>query len=151
MRKLLFGLLFCGCASAQATITDLGTLHVGEVISLTESNLVGDFNNSYTFSAAANVRDVMVQWVTQRVFPFYPVSHDHYTQLNVGNLPLDVSGQTELAFSGHAGGLNFTGGAGQFLPGSYYLEVTAVPEADTWLILLMGCGFLAWHMRHKHG
>lgn len=153
-RFTLLAVLLGLVGSTQAATIDLGALHIGQVIAFSDDNLVGSFSDSYTvdivdpLATAANPANIIVQWFKVRVGAFNVANGFQPDDFGVYGFETPLKSSTfSFAITGNGGANVFSSSGMQFLPGSYYAEITAVPEADTWLMILVGAGFLVWRMR----
>ncbi len=145
-------------AAAQATTTSLGTLGDGDFgFSAGGTGRGGTISDVVTFSlsAASSITDAFLAGgISPLTVSLYSVVLP--TNALVGSFsstlaPLNFGGQT---FSSLAkGNYEFLiSGTGLNRGGTYFnaFSVSAVPEADTWVMLVIGAGLIGFQLRRKH-
>ena len=154
-------LLFAGAGSAQAVTTDLGTVSDGSYGFSRALNFGETFTDYVNFDldTSADVTS-FIKSFDMSIFGFDLIGIDNFSagleQLGTGGFTSIASltsnpasfddllapGTYRFAVAGTASG---------FFGGLYRgtLHVAAVPEADTWVMLLMGLGLIAYQLRRK--
>jgi len=154
-------LLVAGASAAQAATTSLGTVDdgaygFGRAISFGET--FTDYV-SFTLNDSAEVSS-FIKSFDMSIFHFDLLGIDNFT---TGLQKLGVSGYSTIAsLASHPksfddllspGAYRFAigGTASGFFGGIYRgtLHVAAVPEADTWVMLLMAFGIVVYQLRRK--
>ncbi len=156
-------LLFAGMGSAHAVVTDLGTVSDGSYgfgRSLNFGETFTDYVN-FNLNTSADVTS-FIKSFDMSIFGFRPRRH---RQLHPPACRSSVrgGGYTSIAsftsnpasfddlLSPGAYRFSVAGTASGFFGGIYRgtLHVAAVPEADTWVMLLVGLGLVAYQLRRK--
>ena len=154
-------LLFAGGASAHAAAIDLGTpadgsYGFGRAVSFGET--FTDYVN-FNLDSSADVTS-FIKSFDMSIFGFDLVGIDNFT---TGLERLGTGGYSSIAsltsnpasfddlLSPGAYRFSVAGTASGFFGGLYRgtLHVAAVPEADTWVMLLMGLGLVGYQLRRK--
>jgi hypothetical protein len=154
-------LLFAGAGSAQAVAVDLGTVSDGNYGFGRALNFGETFTDHVNFNldTSADVTS-FIKSFDMSIFGFDLIGIDNFT---TGLERLGTGGYTSIASltSNPAsfddlltpGSYRFSvaGTASGFFGGLYRgtLHVAAVPEAETWVMLLMGLGLVAYQLRRK--
>ena len=154
MKRLLCAVALLGWVDiSQATVTDLGIIQPDALYATTVSGLVGAINDTVTFRLLTS-GIVSYAWTDANISNFNIGGGN--TSLNlVGGGSFDTfAGRALLGITGIGGATVFSGASREFQPGNYtlefsYHEATVLPEADTWLMMLAGAGFIAWRMRRS--
>ena len=145
--------------AAQATTTNLGTLGDGDLgFAGGATGPGGSISDIVTFSlsAASSVTDAFLAGgISPMTVSLYSVVGGSASTLLgsfTGSMsPLNIAGQTFSSLS--KGDYEFLiTGTGLSHGGSYFnaFAVSAVPEADTWVMLVIGAGLVGFQLRRKH-
>lgn len=149
---LLAVVLATSALSAQATVYDLGDLSSGNTFF--GNNVSGSFTDTFTFSLLDN-SDTSIGATPLNL------NFGRFSFLNINNLSLSLfdSGDTQLStgldFSQSlvAGNyyLNVSGVATGYFGGLYAggINVTPVPEAKTYTMMLLGLGLIGFIARRR--
>jgi hypothetical protein len=155
-------LLFAGMGSAHAVATDLGTVSDGSYGFGRALNFGETFTDYVNFDldSSADVTS-FIKSFDMSVFGFDLVGIDNFTtglqKLGSGGGYTSVASFTsnpasfDDLLSPGAYRFSVAGTASGFFGGIYRgtLHVAAVPEADTWVMLLVGLGLVAYQLRRK--
>ena len=145
-------------AAAQATTTSLGTLGDGDLgFSAGGTGPGGAISDVVTFSlsAASSISDAFlaggISPVKVSLYSVAIASNTLVGSFSNAMAPINFGGKT---FSSLAkGDYEFLiSGTGLSKGGSYFnvFSVSAVPEADTWVMLVVGAGLIGFQLRRKH-
>ena len=154
-------LMFAGIGSAQAITSDLGTVSDGSYgfgRSLNFGETFTDYVN-FNLDTSADVTS-FIKSFDMSIFGFDLVGIDNF---HTGLQKLGSGGYSSVAsftsnpssfddlLSPGAYRFSVAGTASGFFGGIYRgtLHVAAVPEADTWVMLLVGAGLVAYQLRRK--
>jgi len=154
-------LLFAGVGAAQANTTNLGTVSDGSY----GFGHALSFGETFTDYVSFNLNDSaevtsFIKSFDMSIFNFDLLGIDHFT---TGLERLGTGGFTSLAslttnpasfddlLSPGSYRFSIAGTASGFFGGIYRgtLHVAAVPEADTWVMLLMAFGIVVYQLRRK--
>ena len=147
-----------GMAAAQATTTNLGPLAAGDLgLTAGSAGSGGTVSDIVTFSlsAAGSITDAFlaggISPLTVSLYSVVGGSDSLIGSFSSSLAPLNFGGKT---FSSLAKGDYelLISGTGLTHGGSYFnaFAVSAVPEADTWVMLLLGAGLIGFQLRRKH-
>ena len=155
-------LMFAGIGSAQAITSDLGTVSDGSYgfgRSLNFGETFTDYVN-FNLDTSADVTS-FIKSFDMSIFGFDLVGVDNFhTGLqklgsgggytSIASFTSNPSSFDDLLAPG-AYRFSVAGTASGFFGGIYRgtLHVAAVPEADTWVMLLVGAGLVAYQLRRK--
>lgn len=143
---------FCFSAGAHATTTDWGSLSTGSTKSFFNTDLTGTFTDSYTFSLG---KDAMVgQASTPMLLKFGSWTISEIAGYSValfqsgGAKPIaaGTSFSTQLGKGIYQLNVSGTGTNGIY---SGALTVAAVPEPETWAMILIGATLVGFQLRRK--
>jgi hypothetical protein len=155
-------LLFAGAGSAHAVAIDLGTVSDGSYgfgRSLNFGETFTDYVN-FDLDTSADVSS-FIKSFDMSIFGFDLIGLDNFStgleRLGTGGSYSSIAALTSSPASFDdllsPGAYRFAiaGTASGFFGGLYRgtLHVAAVPEADTWVMLLMGLGLVAYQLRRK--
>jgi len=159
----LFGavLLFAGVGSAQAVTIDLGTASDGSYGFGRALNFGETFTDYVNFNldTSADVTS-FIKSFDMSIFGFDLIGIDNFSTglqkfggggyNSIASLTSNPASFDDLLSPG-AYRFSVAGTASGFFGGVYRgtLHVAAVPEADTWVMLLMGLGLVAYQLRRK--
>lgn len=158
-RTLAVLALTLGAATAaQATTTNLGPLAAGDLgMTVGSTGPGGTISDIVTFSlsAAGSITDAFLAGgISPLSVSLYSVtgsSNSLVGSFSNSFAPLNFAGKT---FSSLAKGDYelLIAGTGLAHGGTYLnaFAVSAVPEADTWVMLLIGAGLIGFQLRRKH-
>jgi hypothetical protein len=154
-------LLFATAGSAHAVATDLGTVSDGSYGFGRALNFGETFTDYVNFdlNSSADVTS-FIKSFDMSIFGFDLIGIDNFS---TGLEKLGTGGFTSIAsltsnpssfddlLSPGSYRFSVAGTASGFFGGLYRgtLHVAAVPEADTWVMLLMGLGLVAYQLRRK--
>ncbi len=146
-------------AGAQAKVTHLGKLSDGDVAATTGRVHGGTFSNTVTFRLASEsyVADVFtaLKGITSFTIDLFSGSN------MLGSFSGGAAGSPSTSFPTHVFGALSASTLGQHytlkIAGTgigharYFnaIAVSAVPEADTWLMLIAGIGLVGFQLRRK--
>lgn len=151
-RKLVLGtMLFTGAMAANASthITNLGTLEDGDF------GLVGGlFAKPQSFEDIVNFTLTSTSSITGFVTPFRLQSANWSltssgNTLGGGALTLGSYSFADLTPGSYSVSIFGTSRAFGFYTASYRVAVAAVPEMETWLMLAIGAGLVAFQLHRK--
>jgi hypothetical protein len=155
-------LLFAGAGSAHAVAIDLGTVSDGSYgfgRSLNFGETFTDYVN-FDLDSSADVSS-FIKSFDMSIFGFDLIGIDNFStgleRLGTGGSYSSIASLTsnpasfDDLLSPGAYRFSIAGTASGFFGGLYRgtLHVAAVPEADTWVMLLMGLGLVAYQLRRK--
>jgi hypothetical protein len=154
MKKLLSSLMIlalcCVAAEASAKTYSLGVLPIGTSV-VGNGEKPGGFADTFKFTLGG-VSDVMLAFTSSTGISslqglLQEKTHGGWTQVGSGF-------GTSSSFADLAAGKYRFDVIG-FVPTHYGhyaadISVSAVPEADTWMMLLIGGGMVAYQLRRKH-
>jgi hypothetical protein len=142
-------------AAAQATTTSLGTLGDGDLgFSAGGTGPGGAISDVVTFSlsAASSITDAFLAGgISPIKVSLYTASNTLIGSFSNAMAPINFGGKSFSSLS--KGDYEFLiSGTGSSKGGSYFnvFSVSAVPEADTWVMLVIGAGLIGFQLRRKH-
>jgi hypothetical protein len=153
-------LLAGGAQAAEAAAIPLGTIVPGHHYVLSDSPALGPFSDVYTFTLAAassitdgiladgvNGLSVELETLSGTAIGSVPLTLASTVSAGVATFANVAAGDYQLIISG----IN-TPTTSLFGSNGYYGNVlaTPVPEADTWLMMLIGAGLVGFQLRRKH-
>jgi hypothetical protein len=154
-------LLFVGAGSAHAVATDLGTVSDGSYGFGRALNFGETFTDYVNFNleTSADVTS-FIKSFDMSIFGFDLIGIDNFSTglerfgtggfTSIASLTSNPASFDDLLAPGTYR-FSIAGTASGFFGGLYRgtLHVAAVPEADTWVMLLMGLGLIAYQLRRK--
>lgn len=157
LRSVLACVAILASSATHAITTDLGGLQPAHVYYTARDDLSGPFSDSLTFTIAKGIGALYIQWSDAFDFDFnvgspfgggiLPPATDFDGVFRQELNPNGEYGQLTLNFFGHGGATFALGNQTSFTPGQYFVQVTAVPEASTWFMLIIGLGFMTWRLK----
>jgi hypothetical protein len=154
-------LVLAAASSANAKTINLGTLAAGGSYSFTDVVGVGDFKDNIRFRLNDTVSvSAFIKSFDLSIFSFDVLGIQNFSatlqRLGQGGFQtLATSSTSPISFDDMLGPgtyrISLSGIGSGFLGGIYRgsLQVAAVPEADVWVMLLVGFGVVLYQLRRK--
>ena len=153
--------LLAAASSANAKTIDLGTLAAGGSYSFTDVVGLGNFSDDVRFSLSDTVNvSAFIKSFNLSIFSFDLLGIQNFSatlqHLGQGGFQtLATSATAPISFDDMLGPgtyrIGLSGIGSGFLGGIYRgsLQVAAVPEADVWVMLLVGFAIVLYQLRRK--
>lgn len=124
-----------GAAGAGATFTDIVTFSLSAASTINDAILAGGISplSVSLYSVVSGVKGPLIDSFTASLAP-----------LNFGGKTFSSLAKGDYEF--------LINGTGLSKGGAYFnaFSVSAVPEADTWVMLIVGAGLIGFQLRRKH-